>query len=340
MFQTILGNDHIKKYLQLAYKKNSLANSLLFIGADGIGKKLFAKELAYYLMFPNANDEALKKRVAENKHPDLHIYSPEGKSGMHSIANIRELISQVFLSPFEAEAKVFIIYDAERMLPSSANALLKTLEEPNLDSYIILLTTKESSLLPTIVSRCINLQFHPLSEKLVAKYLSDKLDKTPTESQHIASISCGSIGMAEDICAHPDYQNKKKLLLSILAESFSWSYVELAEALEALDKLFVKEAQKEEVSEESTSVKWKKEVEFLLAQIAMWYRDLHLLKQEGDRQHLFFGDNLSMLQAQDISALPPLEKIFEWIDEAKLGIDRNMKLITCLEVLFFKLGIV
>jgi len=339
MFQTILGNEHIKKYLLLAHKKNSVANTLLFVGPDGIGKKLFAKELAYHLMYVNAIDDVIKKRVIENNHPDLHIYRPEGKSGMHTIAAMRELISQVFLAPFEAEAKVFIIYDAERMLPSSANALLKTLEEPNLDSYIILLTTKESLLLPTIVSRCVRLQFHPLSEKQVASYIEEKWKKSSTEAKHIATLSHGSIGRAEDICTHPDYNSKKKLLLSILAESFSWSYVELASALEKLDKLFTKEPPKE-TAEESISVRWRKEVEFLLTQIAMWYRDLHLLKQKGDRRHLFFADHLSLLQAQDISKLPPLEKILEWIDEAKLGIDRNMKLITCLEVLFFKLGIV
>ena len=339
MFQTILGNDHIKKYLQLALKKNSVANTVLFVGPDGIGKKLFAKELAFYLMYSNVIDDVTKKRVIENKHPDLHIYRPEGKSGMHPIAAMRELITQVFLSPFEAESKVFIIYDAERMLPSSANALLKTLEEPNLDSYIILLTTKESLLLPTIVSRCVRLQFHPLSEKQVAGYISEKWKKTPTEAQHIASLAYGSIGKAEDICAHPDYHSKKKLLLSILGESFSWSYVELSHALEKLDKLFTKEPPKE-APEESLSVKWRKEVEFLLTQIAMWYRDLHLLKQKGDRRHLFFAEHLSLLQAQDASRIAPLEKILEWIDEAKLGIDRNMKLITCLEVLFFKLGIV
>ena len=108
MFQTILGNDHIKKYLQLALKKNSVANTLLFVGQDGIGKKLFAKELAYHLMYSNAIDEVTKKRVVENNHPDLHIFRPEGKTGMHTIAAMRELISQVFLAPFEVPVEFFL----------------------------------------------------------------------------------------------------------------------------------------------------------------------------------------------------------------------------------------
>ena len=63
------------------------------------------------------------------------------------------------MAPFEAKAKVFIIKDADRMLPPSANALLKTLEEPTYDSYIIMTTSNLDEILPTIASRCFKINF-------------------------------------------------------------------------------------------------------------------------------------------------------------------------------------
>ena len=98
-------------------------------------------------------------KIETNNHPDLHVYEPEGKTYHHSIASIRNLIGQVYMAPFEAEAKVFIIKDAHRMLKSSANALLKTLEEPTLDSFIILTSSKADDIIPTITSRCFRINF-------------------------------------------------------------------------------------------------------------------------------------------------------------------------------------
>lgn len=87
-------------------------------------------------------------------HPDLHLYFPEGKSGIHTIATIQQLIAEVHLPPFEAKAKVFLLDQAHRMLPAAMNALLKTLEEPPSHTYFLLLTNESEALLPTITSRC------------------------------------------------------------------------------------------------------------------------------------------------------------------------------------------
>jgi len=85
---------------------------------------------------------------------DLHTLIPESKNGLHTQATIEALIREVALPPFEAPFKLFIIEEAEKMLPSASNALLKTLEEPPEDTYIALLSTRPADLLPTIRSRC------------------------------------------------------------------------------------------------------------------------------------------------------------------------------------------
>lgn len=104
-----------------------------------------------------------------HQHPDLHRYVPDTTAGLHSIEAMRRLIEEVYMAPFRAPAKVFIIEDAERMLPTSSNALLKTLEEPSLHCYILLLTPLEDALLPTIISRCRKISFPYLPKQPVQK---------------------------------------------------------------------------------------------------------------------------------------------------------------------------
>lgn len=115
MFEHILGNEPIKAYLQKATQENRLPQTLLFTGPDGIGKSLFAKDLAASLL-------------KSGRSPDLHILSPEGKSGLYAIDTLREMMDKEHAAPFQSPGKVFILEDAERMQPASANALLKTLE--------------------------------------------------------------------------------------------------------------------------------------------------------------------------------------------------------------------
>jgi len=125
-----------------------IPNSLLLTGAS----RSQAIELAKQLLGPS-------HKIDSGNHPDLHYYTPEGKSGLHPIVNIHQMIAEMALPPFEAKRKVFILEDAEKMLPSASNALLKTLEEPNEDTHFLLLSNHSDRLLPTIVSRLFPLQF-------------------------------------------------------------------------------------------------------------------------------------------------------------------------------------
>ena len=92
-------------------------------------------------------------RVARHTHPDVHSYAPESVTG-YLIGQTRDLIDDVALAPIRGRAKVYIIDRAERLRPESANALLKTLEEPPEGVTFILLGTSTETILPTIVSRC------------------------------------------------------------------------------------------------------------------------------------------------------------------------------------------
>lgn len=149
LFSQLTGNDPVKAQLRRMVEIQALPPVLLFYGPAGGIKRQFAEELALHL---------LGSSLPAEKNPDLHLLFPD-KNGMHSIASIRELIQETSLPPFSALGKVFILDHADKMLPASSNALLKTLEEPPAATWFILLTDDASAILPTILSRCRMVRF-------------------------------------------------------------------------------------------------------------------------------------------------------------------------------------
>lgn len=174
MFEKILGNDHIKAFLENMLTSGRIGNSFLFSGPDGVGKGLFAHEFAKRLIASNTSNSRILDKIDHGNHPDIKHYRPEGKIGVHSIDAMRRFNEEVYLRPYEADWKVFIVHDAERMLSYSANALLKTFEEPAEDSVIILLSSAKHQLIPTILSRCKTLHFHRVGEMEMTHFLIDQ----------------------------------------------------------------------------------------------------------------------------------------------------------------------
>jgi DNA polymerase III subunit delta' len=190
-FSHIIGNEHIKHYLINMVDRNAVANSLLFAGPDGIGKSLFAEAFAKLLLCSNDPEGIHCHKIESGSHPDVRIYHPEGKIGMHSIDSMRQFSEEVYLSPYEGLWKVFIIHDADRMLSYSANALLKTFEEPAPRSLIILLSSNPKALLPTVLSRCRTLRFHLPPERAV-QHLTTQIEN-PIRTKLLQVLALGKM---------------------------------------------------------------------------------------------------------------------------------------------------
>jgi DNA polymerase III subunit delta' len=331
----LIGNEPVKQRLKKALDQSTISNTLLFSGPDGVGKFQFAKAIATILMHPERDlDPLALQKITQNNHPDLHILEPEGKTSLHSIASIRDLTTQVFMAPFEAEAKVFIIKDANRMLLSSSNALLKTLEEPTLDSYIILITSSLDGILPTISSRCFKLAFNPIKEHEISKFLKDKFNVSLEDAQKLAKIASGSIGKAIELAEHPDYLRKRDLFIDILAKQNISTYYDLSEAISKLEDIYQKS-----FSEEN-STKYYKEIDLLFDKLLNWYRDLHLLDIQADEKRLFFQDKIDLLKKQDFEKLPSFDTVNKLVFEAKNALLRNIRLKHVLEYFFLKVDFI
>jgi DNA polymerase-3 subunit delta' len=130
----------VKNYLETMVNRGRIGNALLFSGPTGVENSLVAEEFAKTIANPL----------------DICHFRPEGKLALHSVDSLRAFSEQVYLAPFVGDIKVFILHDADRMQPVSANALLKTLEEPAEDTVIILTSSQPDKILATIRSRCLH----------------------------------------------------------------------------------------------------------------------------------------------------------------------------------------
>jgi DNA polymerase III delta prime subunit len=120
--------------------------------------------------------------IGKYPHPDVREYFPEGKTGMHPIQTLRKLAEEVGFVPYQAKWKIFIVHEADRMLPTSSNALLKTFEEPTARTVIALLSHHPEKMLPTILSRCRKIEFTDSTKQVRHKILDVLAGKEPLES--------------------------------------------------------------------------------------------------------------------------------------------------------------
>lgn len=203
MFSDIIGNDKLKKELIHSVEINKTSHSYLFIGTEGIGKKLIAEEFAKML---------LAVKDTENS-PDFSIIEPDGNS--IKIEQIREFQKKVSEKPIISNKKVYIINDSDKMTVEAQNCLLKTLEEPPEFVTIILIGSNENSFLSTIKSRCMILHFEKISNEQIQKYLQDN-HQTEINSKIMLEAYQGSIGKALEIKDKQElYQNTEQVVNSL-----------------------------------------------------------------------------------------------------------------------------
>jgi len=326
-FSRLIGNEFAKTALTRMVEQKSVPNTLLFYGPDGVGKSLFALSLAELLM-----GKAHAHKLASGNHPDLHVYVPEGKGAIHTMENMRKLIDEVALPPFEAPIKLFILHGAHQMLPYSSNALLKTFEEPSPHSYFVLLTSALDAMLPTIVSRCRRVPFFPIPQAQIEELVQTQWQKTAEQARRIAFFSHGSLAKAKMLADNTQLP-WRNTLLEILSLRMPYDYPQFLKLATELEESCIKET--EDADEEETSSSHA-HIDAIFEEIAAWYRDLHLLKEGIAPEALYHLDCIDRLKLALQHSFPPLEIVLEQIGKARFALQRNIRLRTVLEHFFLR----
>lgn len=190
-FTTLLGNQHLKEALASVARAPGLP--VLLCGPQGSGKKTAAMDLAAALLCRSQNAPCgvcpACARFKAGSHPDLHILPYEGKPV--KIDQVRELRARTFLQPQEAEFKIFIICEADKLSIQCQNALLKSLEESR-SCFFILTCQNREAVLQTVRSRCASYHMQQLDQA----QLLEALKGLEGDIRQAAARSGGYLGAA------------------------------------------------------------------------------------------------------------------------------------------------
>ena len=164
MFVDLVGQERAVETLRRATERPS--HAYLLVGPRGSGVEAAARDFAA-LLIGVGDDERGLRLVQRGVHPDVVEFAPGGPS-YRVKEDVRDtILPEAARAPIEAEKRVLILFEAERLRGNqneSANAMLKTIEEPPPRTIVLLVTAVADDLLPTIRSRCQRIDFDPVGD--------------------------------------------------------------------------------------------------------------------------------------------------------------------------------
>jgi DNA polymerase III subunit delta' len=254
-FSRVYGHQRAIQVLQSAISNDRLAGAYLFVGPPGVGKALVAREFIKALNCQSGTNDACDqcpncRMIDRDEFPDMYIPAKQGKqigkgtsSSSRDPNNLVHIQSRLHYPPMMGRTKSVLIDPADALTDEAGNMLLKTLEEPPRQTVFILVTTLESAVLPTIVSRCQRLRFPPLKADDVAGFLEHERSLPAELAKSVSLTSQGSIERALEL-ALPGKVEQKRRILDYLFSVFSDSFpVRVNNSLQLLMDVAPKERQ-------------------------------------------------------------------------------------------------
>ncbi|MEL3959763.1 DNA polymerase III subunit delta' [Lysinibacillus endophyticus] len=313
----------VMKQLQTIYEKNRTAHAYIFDGAKGTGKQQIATFFIKLLLCLNPSKnvpcETCRncKRIVSGNHPNVKQLEPDGQ--FIKIDQIRDLISAMTKTSIEEGRKIYVIHHADRLNTSSANTLLKFLEEPEGDVTAILLTENYQAILPTIQSRCQHVKFYNIPRGILLKQLQEQgitLSMASTVSMLTNNLET-AISLAND----EQFAHARKTVLKLVE-------IVRKNVHEALLVIY---------EEWLSSFKEKNEIEQALDLLLFAYRDIVAIKANPEASCTY----PDMLQSWREHALNTtyerLSHQMQSVLEARQNLQRNMNRTLMMEQLMLNL---
>jgi len=301
-FSDILGHTRTLSIIDAYLEKSQFSGAFIFSGPEGIGKKMTAKIIAGKLNCTAQIDRPCGScsgclKIQKEEHPDLHIIQ-NGQSVI-KIEDIRGILRQANLRPYEGMVKVFIIDNAHKLNPEAANSLLKVLEEPPRDVLIILITHKPQNIIKTVLSRCKSIKFSPLIRSQLENILIKNYALDNTSAHFLAYYAEGRLGLALKLKDTPLLREKNKIFDAFILSSGP------------LDNFMMNQN--------------KEQLQVCLNVLASWFRDIYLLKAGlPDKEAIHLDRYSDLLKLIPKFSFKQLDEIMVSLSESSLFLDRNL----------------
>ncbi len=322
-FSEIVGHETIKEHLQTAIREEKPFHAYIFHGDVGVGKETMAKTFAAGLMCQGDSEKPCGNCVSchqleSGNHPDV-IWVKRERSSL-GVDEIREqLCNSMEIKPFSSPYKIYIVQEAEKMTEAAQNALLKTIEEPPEYGVVILLTSNLSELLTTIQSRCLTLDFRPLTTNAVEEYLKSQCQIPDYLAKASAAFAQGNLGKAMRYARSEDFIERKDSILSLLRRVEDMTVTEMLEVIKELGTR-------------------GDEVRDYIDLMELWYRDVLIFKATKNINQLFFQEESSSISKEAARrSYEKIEEILRAFDKAKFRLKANVSFEVAMELMLMTL---
>ena len=222
----VQGQDHAVSSLRTAVSRGATRHAYVFSGAEGSGKAWLATVFAQALQCDQPPEPGVPcltcrscRKITRGVHPDVRTFDlgrqavmserSGGKNTTMTIETVRELAATSGLRPMESRWRVVIVEDAETLQETAQEALLKTLEDPPGFMVLILLADDAEVLLPTVRSRCQQVDLHHVARPIIAESLSAS-GIAEDVARELAALAAGRIGWAHRAAREPNLVARRR----------------------------------------------------------------------------------------------------------------------------------
>jgi DNA polymerase III subunit delta' len=324
-FERVLEQVEAKHLLSAALRDGP-AHAYLFHGPAGVGKQLAAVAFAGELL-------GQPERTERRAHPDLYVLEPHGDQ--IRIDDVRELRHDLHMRPFEAERRVYLIFDAHLLNADAADALLKDLEEPPPYAVVVLVADELGPLPETIRSRCQLVPFRRLSERAIraeVERLAPGL--SPDEQTAVARVAAGRLDRVVRLL-DPDAARRRTELLAVARAVYVDPGFDPTAAAQAVLALAGERAAQAKAAAEETIAALglpdregeqhvkraergaeREEILLALEELASWYRDLVVVAAGAERAVVHYDHLAELAEDGTADRMPGAERAAEVVRES------------------------
>lgn len=319
-YSDIIGHEDIVKHFKSSIELGKISHAYILNGEKGSGKKTLAAVVAKSLQCESGEADPCGTcksclQAESGNQPDI-IWVTHEKPNVISVDEIRtQILNDIELKPYSSRYKIYIVPDAQLMNTQAQNAILKTLEEPPEYAIIMLLTNNVDKFLPTIISRCIVLNFRPVEPLHMVDYLVNQIGIDREKARFCTDFAQGNLGKAVRLAISPDYNEIKEDSLRLLRRIQDMDMDEIIQAVRDMGK-------------------YKLDITDYIDIMTMWFRDLLMVKISNSPNKLIFKDEFSVMkkQASHVS-YEGLEEILQALDKLKIRLEANVNFDIAMELM-------
>ncbi|MGN0497352.1 MAG: ATP-binding protein [Lachnospiraceae bacterium] len=319
-YSDIIGHEDIVKHFKSSIELGKVSHAYILNGEKGVGKRTLASVVAKSLQCETGDPDPCGKcksclQAESGNQPDI-IWVTHEKPNVISVDEIREqIVNDISLKPYSSRYKIYIIPDAQLMNPQAQNAILKTLEEPPEYGIIMLLTSNVDKFLPTILSRCIVLNFKPVEPLSMIEYLTGNIGVDVEKARFCTDFAQGNLGKAVRLAISPDYNELKEDSVRLLRQIQDMEMEDIIRAVKNMGK-------------------YKLDATDYIDIMTMWFRDILMVKISNSPNKIIFKNEYSIMKKQaSKTSYEGIEQILEAMDKLKIRLEANVNFDIAMELM-------